>query len=155
MGVLPYHCLRNQEQKVNSLRKSFVIFSIVVGFISTTILTYYEALPLPYSPVSSLPFPLLAYRRCASLFKQTDFRLPTHSVLVGEVTQVNSIAVSPIHPAKRDDPLHEVSGVKVPRPASPFITHVTHETRRYVGRWRLLYLVAIGEMSKLIFLLIS
>ncbi len=27
---------------------------------------------------------------------------------VAEVTQVNSIAVSPIHPAKRGDPLHEV-----------------------------------------------
>ena len=29
-------------------------------------------------------------------------------------------------PVFRDhDPLHEVSGVKVPRPASPFITHET------------------------------
>ena len=30
------------------------------------------------------------------------------------------LRISPEH-----DPLHEVSGVKVPRPASPFITHET------------------------------
>ncbi len=42
---------------------------------------------------------------------------------VAEVTQVNSISVSPI-PIK-SGALHEVSGVKVPRPASPFITHET------------------------------
>ena len=42
---------------------------------------------------------------------------------VAEVTQVNSISVSPI--PIEPGALHEVSGVKVPRPASPFITHET------------------------------
>ena len=51
----------------------------------------------------------------------------TCSVRVAEVTQVNSISVSPIQaPGFPDlEALHEVSGVKVPRPASSFITHET------------------------------
>ena len=39
------------------------------------------------------------------------------------MTQVNSISVSPI--PIESGALHEVSGVKVPRPASSFITHET------------------------------
>jgi hypothetical protein len=52
-------------------------------------------------------------------------------VYVAEVTQVNSIPACrqagqyPLSPPIRRDPLHEVSGVKVPRPASSFITHET------------------------------
>jgi hypothetical protein len=45
--------------------------------------------------------------------------------------------------------LHEVSGVKVPRPASPFMTH---ETPSYSEGWRLLYLVAEEKIELLIIL---
>ena len=94
-----------------------------------------------FSPVS---YACLATLRVEFL-KYWCFSTLTCSVCVAEVTQVNSISVSPT-PAKRGA-LHEVSSVKVPRPASPFITH---ETRRYVGRWRLLYLVAKVEIGKYI-----
>ena len=49
-------------------------------------------------------------------------------IQVSEVTQVKEISVIPYSSSgefRLLDPLHEVSGVKVPRPASPFITHET------------------------------
>ena len=52
----------------------------------------------------------------------------TCSVCVAEVTRGYRVSPTPLFmlPVNRDhDPLHEVSGVKVPRPASPFITHET------------------------------
>jgi hypothetical protein len=44
------------------------------------------------------------------------------------VTQVNEISLTPLFKLPEIrllDPLHEGSGVKVPRPASPFMTHET------------------------------
>ena len=52
----------------------------------------------------------------------------TCSVHVAEVTRGIRISPNPLFMLRiipDHDPLHEVSGVKVPRPASPFITHET------------------------------
>jgi hypothetical protein len=52
----------------------------------------------------------------------------TNSVGVAEVTRGYRVSPTPLFmlPVNRDhEMLHEVSGVKVPRPASPFITHET------------------------------
>jgi hypothetical protein len=48
--------------------------------------------------------------------------------MFAEVTRVHEISPTPLFklPIIRDlNPLHEGSGVKVPRPASPFMTHET------------------------------
>ena len=47
---------------------------------------------------------------------------------VAEVTRRYKVSPTPLFMLRifpDHDPLHEVSGVKVPRPASPFITHET------------------------------
>ena len=122
------------------------LFRVFAGFQSTTNLASYEALPVSLLVCillcSSPPFPMLAQRRCASVFfKVLNFqyltvrngylRSLTCSVCVAEVTRVNIISVSPI-PTK-SGALHEVSGVKVPRPASPCITHETPSVTRRDG----------------------
>jgi hypothetical protein len=52
----------------------------------------------------------------------------TRSVFVAEVTQVKGFLLIPYSRYRKTGSLtrlHEVSGVKVPRPASPFMTHET------------------------------
>ena len=75
----------------------------------------------------------LSYRRCGvAFFKEGAYADPFRSVFVGEVTQVNSIPACwqagqyPLSPTgSAEARFHEVTVVKVPRPASPFITHET------------------------------
>jgi hypothetical protein len=66
-------------------------------FFPTTNLTSYEALPLlPYSPVFFSPvFLCLPSEANASVFSSV-------SLLLAEVTQVNSISVSPIQEASKN-----------------------------------------------------
>jgi hypothetical protein len=78
----------------------------MLPFFPTTILASYEALPLlSYSPAFFSPvFLCLPSDAHASIFQHV-------SVCVAEVTQVNSISVSPIQEASNKwllDPLHEV-----------------------------------------------
>ena len=80
--------------------------------------------PVFFSPVS---YACLATLR-VDFLRNGDFRSLTRSMYVAEVTRGYRVSPTPLFMLRiipDHDPLHEVSGVKVPRPANPFITHET------------------------------
>ena len=88
-----------------------------------------SSLPLSYACLATLRVDFFKGLRVQSLAVRNGVvRSLTRSVFVAEVTRRYKVSPTPLFmlPVFRDhDPLHEVSGVKVPRPASPFITHET------------------------------
>ena len=85
--------------------------------------------PASYACLATLRVGFFKVLRIQQLdLRNGNIRSLTCSVCVAEVTRGNRISPNPLFMLRiipDHDPLHEVSGVKVPRSASPFITHET------------------------------